>query len=423
MINTLIDLGTALALFCLARKLLGEAREALLVTTLWSMSPTVITISSEARQYDLLCLITILFAIQVLRCTRVEHSGVRDYFMLVGVTTLGALTHYQFAVVVMGGVTFLFIKKFKTNRRHLVRLLASITVGYLIFIAFHPQFYLSLVRQNIQAQIFNYSEVPIKLVDVTIALMGFIMPISSMIVASSLIGFIVPGFVLSNVDVLISIYKLVSISMALALVWLTWATCSSSETHFPRVFLLSFLGWTAGSVILLFLTFFSPSHAMGPRYLSMAWPFLALLFGYTLRLRCLDKWRLRLMVLLCVGMCLIGITSVVAKSVLHRPDPSRIFTPGRVVLMDNVARGVLPRVYFHIPDDVDVFFANQDYILAHSELWLPRIQKGNAVYINNNSYGGSEEKKEIILALINQHNEVMPLSKGALEIGQVYLVK
>jgi len=424
--NTLIALGTALALFGLARQLLGDPREALIVTTLWAMSPTVIAISSEARQYDLLALITVLFAWHALRCSQLERLNWRDGLLIAALTMLGALIHYQFALVVMGGVMFLAIRLFRTNRRHLVSFLAYITVGYLAFVLLHPQFYLSIMRQRQQAQVFQYSEVPIRLVNVASGFLGFIMPISSVNVVSSLVGFIMPDSAVPWKNVLIAIYKVVAIALFLGLAWLIWATYRLMQAHRLRAFLMSFLGWTAGFVTLLYLACFSPRHAMGSRYLTMAWPFIAFSLVYALRLPSFDRWRGRLVVLLCVGMCLIGMTSVVARiwyqSVLHGPALMAAFTPGRIVLVDNVARGILPCIYFHIPEETDVFFADQNYLLTHVDLWLPRVRQGNAIYISSDAYSGTKANKEQILMLIREYNEVIPLSKGVLPIDEAYLV-
>lgn len=146
-LNIVISLTTALFLFRLALYVLGRYNGALIATFIWAMSPAVISISFTARHYDLLALATVIFVDQIIRYADLSNRPrLRQFVQLSIITAAGMLTHYYFLLVIVGAAIFLTLRLARDNIRHLSMGLVSIGVGCVIFIALHPNFYLSFSR-------------------------------------------------------------------------------------------------------------------------------------------------------------------------------------------------------------------------------------------------------------------------------------
>lgn len=406
-LNILIALVATLFLFGLARYTLCDSMEAALVAFMWTLSPAVIPISFEARQYDLLALCTILFVWQVIKCADLtKQPKLRASILLVILTTTGALTHYHFSIVVMGCSIFLIAKLVRENRHRLMAALASIGMGYVISFLLHPHFYLSFQRQQAQAEAFRYKDI--------------IPRVRSVI--SSFLAFFVYGklskYIFLGLLSIIIIYVIIVHYNRILNIGRYIYKIKSNEFYIVYLFL-----WIAGATILLYLTFLSPGHAMGGRYLSMVWPFCAFIPVFLLRFG--RKFRVLLTICFCVSLLLFGSASVLHPNYVNsrKPDPAALLKSSDVVVVDNVARGILPRIFWHVPDDKLMFAASQDYLLDHQDIWLSRLD-GESVYISELSYENTATQREKILDLISQeYEEIVPIEGGIWGLGDVFKIQ
>src|SRR5829696_2342525 len=72
-LNLVIVSLTAVALAGLGRLAFRDDAEAVVLSAVWVLSPAAVSTSTEARQYDLLALVTVLFVWQFLRVIRTER--------------------------------------------------------------------------------------------------------------------------------------------------------------------------------------------------------------------------------------------------------------------------------------------------------------------------------------------------------------
>jgi hypothetical protein len=124
------------------------------------------------------------------------------------------------------------------------------------------------------------------------------------------------------------------------------------------------------------------------------WPFFA--FVPIFLLRFLNGHRELAASALCVLIFLFGTASVLHTTGLDRQnlDTVALITDATKVLVDNVHRGVLPRLLLHMRDGQTVLAADQPYLLAHSDKWLDRIGS-ESIYVTS-SYGNADDRQEEI---------------------------
>ena len=112
-LNLLIFAAAALALFGFARRLLREPLSAALVVLVWAVSPAVVPIATEARMYDLLALVSILFSWQVVRLAEAPRLSRRGLAALALASAAGLATVFTFLLV--AAATTLLYLAFKTH--------------------------------------------------------------------------------------------------------------------------------------------------------------------------------------------------------------------------------------------------------------------------------------------------------------------
>ncbi|NIM77000.1 MAG: hypothetical protein GTO21_10070 [Armatimonadetes bacterium] len=401
-LNTAIALLTALTLFGFARYALGNSWQALAVACVWGFSPVVIQISLEARQYDLLALWTVLFIWQILKCSDLRRQfSWREYTVLIAVVAAGALTQYLFSLAVAGALLFLVARLAWKDARRLAKGVLSIGVGYVIFYLLHPGFYLAFARQRAQENPGIFEDVGAKIETVCKGFLDFFTPATSA--------------------------RPLPILIALAAVMIIWILLVVPRRDLRSIFQFDsansqsvyFFSWILGSMVLFYFAFMSPSPGMGGRYMAMVWPFFAFTLIFILGLSA--KYGRILMGAFCIAMLASGISSVLGGTSQDlRPDSRFAVELSDKTLVDNVSRGVLPRVFWHIADDSYVFAASQEYLLDHKDLWLPYLD--GAVYISSVHYGGTFSRQRQLLALISKDYKICPDEKVDASIGRAFII-
>jgi hypothetical protein len=180
----------------------------------------------------------------------------------------------------------------------------------------------------------------------------------------------------------------------------------------------------AGLSIILYLTYVSPIHAMTERHMSAVWPFYPFLVILLLRLVGQSK-RNRITVLLGTAVLLSSLFMVWQQGsavdetawddVVYSDNLERF-------VADGVYQGILPRIFFQLPDDALIYVAAQNELLEQPEAWLPALGT-DSVYISELSYDNTEANRDKILELLGQQFQVIsrPVDNGT--IGKPYFIE
>jgi hypothetical protein len=381
--GALLNLGlvllTMLALFGLATRVLRDRLDAALAASLWAVSPAVVAISSEARQYDLLALVSVLCVWQALRLAEAPPGRAGGAAALLGVATAaGALTHYHFALVAVAaaGVLALRLRQAPPGapRRARLRRLAlgvgALAGGYAVFIAAHPGFLESFARQEGQASSPSAAGLGLR-VDRTVSAFAefFVGKLESAALAYLAFGCVVA----------------VGCAIALLARSAQKGRTRDGEAGAERLMLLVFV-WLAGTTVLLYLTFVSPVTAMGGRYLATCWPFLALVIVGGLRGAGGLRPALGLAVVVAVAACSVA-ELVELHSAADRRARSALATARGALVIDTVRRGLLPAIILDTPASRPVFAADQRSLLDRKPLWLPQVD-ADVAFASTLSYVG-----------------------------------
>ncbi len=161
---------------------------------------------------------------------------------------------------------------------------------------------------------------------------------------------------------------------------------------------------------------------MGGPYLAAVWPFYA--FIPVLIARFVGRSRSLLAGAFC---CALAISA--GMRVQHarwansfRPDPSALLEDAGSVVVDNVARGIFPRIFWHLPENKPVFAADQAYLLEHRDAWLARAGDGG-LFISELSYGNTPERQQAIIELIREsYGQVAAVEGGVLGVGDAFKI-
>ena len=415
-LNILISIIAIPLIYSLANGILKNPVESAVVAFIWALSPTVMLVSGQARQYDLLAFCTILLVWQIVRCADIGRNFRFLQFILLSVSTAaGALTHYHFSIIIFGCSLFLLARLIKIDRRRLASGLVSVAAGLVLFFLVHPDFLLSAKLQTAQAQAFRYAEIIPRLKAIVLTFGTFFwhgMP------------FI---FIFSPAIIYKYVYPLLMISLLVGLTVIYFKKRPDMAGHFRKTnftgyYVLYFLLWTAGITVLGYLCFLSPMHAMAPRYLVMAWPFFA--FLPVLIIRFFRRFKVILFISLCFLQTLFGSLDMLYLNSAEdkKLDQIALLKGSDMILVDNVRRGVLPGIFWHIPEDKLMFAADQRYLLDHPEIWQTELGPKSA-YVSVILYGNSLQQQQEILDLIRQDHRIIPVSGGVWGLGNVFRIE
>jgi hypothetical protein len=410
-LNIALAALTGIALFALARRVLGDPLEGALVAAVWSLSPAAIRVFAEARQYELLALLAVLFVWQCLRFadppTRSER---RDAALLAAAAAAGALTHFLFALVAVAGAGLLVARLWRADRALLAWGIASIAAGYAAFSLLHPEFARSLERGGGQGaapaldRLFGRLELTVDtLAELVLPPVLAHEPLAAAACAA-----------LAAMTALVLVRGLRTPAGA--------EVTRAGRTRFRAVAMpLVFVG-LAGAHIVLFLSFVTPGGAMAFKHLSAVWPFAA--FVPVLALEALFR-RARAPTAAAGGVALAAAGAIAVLGHLPRSETPPALERARGVVLDNVARGVLPRVVWRLPDEARVFAADQRHLLEHPTAWLPELARGD-LYVtglppSDPRYGNSAERGRRVAAAIARRHRLEPVPESV-ERARVYRI-
>src|SRR3954453_18358714 len=375
-LNILLATLTALATFGLGRQALGDAVDAGLLAAIWIVSSATISTSTEARQYDLFPLVTVLFLWQGLRVPRPERRVRPVDAALLGILTcVGALTHYLFGAVVIGAAALAAGRLLPREWRGFVGYGGAGGLGAALALALNPSFQQALRRERSQREDFDATQVGGRADRVFSTLADFFVgkahnpPGAGRVVAALLVvGLVVLGILglASRAGARGTLRdRLAGGSLALMALWL------------------------GGTIIALYLTFVSPRNGMGATYLAPVWPLIAAI--PILLMRFTGPLRRPLGVILAAGVLAAGISSVraVDRANADLPEPGALIGRHGEMLVDSDARGMLPVALWHAQRRRIVLVASQRTLVDHPDRWLATLGRRRLVYVSVAALGGN----------------------------------
>lgn len=377
MLNSLIAVLTIAFLFTAAKTLFRRSADGLLVALTYAFSPSVLLVSQEARQYDLLALLTVVFLCIVLKVATGEgERRPAMLLLLAGVIVLGSSIHHQFVFPVFGALLLVVYRWWQSRDRTFAIVIGSILGGYLAARLLHPLSTNATLLPSLQAV---WDELPSRFSQVLFAY-------------STFYYVLVPFLILLSIMVVVRGRKGVGRESF---------HLETGERFGPLLFLLLV---TAGAITTMYLLTLSPAHAMGPpKYLSMIWPLIAFLPAYILRF---VRYRTSVVLYFVLVPLLSSLTFPLQMRVYRLPDPALALSQHSLVVVDNPARGVFLQLAWNLPDDMPVIVAWQDTLLAHQSVWLEHVQPGT-LYISDLSFQNSAVKQQQLLDLFALHDFVL----------------
>lgn len=394
-LNVVVAVCTGLALFGLARWVHRDARRAASTVVFWALSAPVVAVSLMARQYGLLALLsvcTIWFALA--QFTRPGVPRPWTSVVLAGLIGLGLATYYQFAVLVAGLLAWMTLT-FWSEWKRLGLLYASALGGGLLLFALHPGFLNSFSVLN-GTRSMAKGDLPRRLRQSVDTVAGFfITPRGASAVVSRFSGVTALAAIL-GVGILVLIIVLIA---GMGLHWTDFRPSAADTSSQYRLGAVLFLGmWILLGIVGMYLTGRSPVHAMGDRYLAMVWPFLAFAPAAALhRLRAVPSAAI---IVIWALLSVPGQLAAVAGGPTS-PRVSDILAPAKHIVVDSVARGVVPRIVIDAAPGTRVFAGPQSSLLRDPGAWADELERGDIV-VSDPIYAEDPENKARIKQELEQ---------------------
>lgn len=404
-----IALNAVLALFAaglilgLAKWVFGDFLRASAVVAFWALSTSTLGGSLVARQYGLLALISVATVWAALAL----YSPPRQPRWLAAITVaalvgLGMGTHYQFGLLVAGLLAWFTVTCWRQWGR-LMWLYGSALAGGLSLFVINPGFWLSL---SVLSRSKSVGQLDHRMETTLDTILGFF---ASPDVASRIVARLGGSGALAVV--------LTGTCLMLGGL-ITWALLASRrpneatprfETRAPlsRLTAVILIGvWNLAGITGLYLAGRSPAHAMGDRYLAMAWPFLAFV-----PMLMFLRFKPYLATALVVVWALIGIPGQL-HAILAVPKATtigQIVAPAKHIVVDSVARGTLPRIVIAANPDTEIFAVSQAALVDSPDAWLNRLEPGDLV-LSDGAYANSPERRQQLSHELEQRFTVKKIS-------------
>lgn len=310
--------------------------------------------------------------------------------MLALTAAAGASTHIHFAFVLAAGLIVVAAKLYRTDPRRLINPLVAVSLGYVIALILFPIFTVAEKQQSRLDQ-FDTSGVLLRAV---ISLAAF-----------------APYFYILPLG--IGLFLLIRKTRTDTIPSLNGFPPKNFGA--PQIFLVGLI--VSGLVVLLYVLFLTPVHAMGIKYLSIAWPFLS--FSSAIILNYSNH---RYSIALYFYLVAIALSMAFLVDILNQAkiEYSSYFDQAEVIVVDNRERGILPQLIWHIPDDKIVIADSQNGLLRNFDNWDKHLND-RAAYISIDSVKFSDTKREDTLARLRELGfETSSIGQIPIRIGHEY---
>jgi hypothetical protein len=409
-LNSVLFVVTFFVLFRLLREVFESDLPAGLAVFLWAVSPQVIDVAMNARQYSLLTLIAVGFAWALLRLVRPGPWSKLAMLVLPLCAAAGMMTQYQYFVVIAGGaaLALLLVASRRIPPARAAAVILLLACGAALFWLLNPHFLEMMSRQRVGSQPFDAAVAHSRVKRVIAELAAFALPVAPhrRYALWAALCLLLPG-----------ILALRSIRADLR--------NRSAQGNPSPIAQLAFLGGSvAAGIIGMYVLFITPEHAMGARYLGAVFPFVA--FGLVLALRTLPR---QAACAAAAALCLWQVGASLNVALTSRADASAQFAAAvawqpdtSTVLLDNITRGVVPGIVSHLPDHALVLASPQENLLTRPVILADRATR-TVLYVTDNRYGNTRANFEKIRdRLIGEGFEVRDLECDMFGIGRVHKI-
>jgi 4-amino-4-deoxy-L-arabinose transferase-like glycosyltransferase len=357
-LNVVIFLISNWALYHLASHLFDDKRLVTLTLFSYALNPSVILISTETRQYELLGAFTILLAWQTIDF--LEKPTLQNRIIVVLISIGGSLTHYYFILAIAACAAYSFIQE--KELRKLICLVFLYFTGYLGAFFIHPFLFSTLTAIPDRVPVFSLVEMADRIQRVITSLSSFY--------------YLLPLLLIIMLIIVIRKEKRIELKSA-------------------KSYSILIIPVLIGVVIILqYLSFRTPTHTMGkPKYWSMIWPFLAFLPAYTL------QWfKMRRSVALYLYAVPTVLAILITIMALGQASTNPFPPDTKTVLLDHTDRGLVLPVIWTLPDNASLIVASQDELLQNQS-WLDYVNK-DSIYLGDASGNNTLEKIRKIQSMI-----------------------
>ena len=445
--NLVLHVITAVLLWHLARRVFVRGPPAAAAVLLWAVSPAVISTGLATRPYTLMTLATVVLVLLALRAAEPGPPG--DYMrpstaVLLGIAAVsaaGLASQFQFGVVLAVVGAWVALRRLgfgglgggpgeaRTGRASVARarqaigavatVAAAMVAGALVAAAITGDVAAMVERQRDQAETLTSAEFALRVPRVPTALAEFVW-LDPPAVAGLVIGVALAVAGLAAAFLLLRASHRGELAVrgirpvaALAAVW-------------------CFLALAVG-ILGVYLAGVSPRFAVEPRYLAPVWPFAAVTLVVLWQVVSPPPPRRRDVAtgwagVAAVSASVLGVAVIVMMLGTVRPlvtpspdDPSSVIADVDRVVTDNIARGVLPRIVWHLPDDMPVRADSPSDLARESELFS--APEETVLYISVPGYEVDAEGRDRVLRAARDHGTVTQVRGSVWGIGQFFMVR
>lgn len=341
LLNVMAGLLILILLVVLAGRVLGSTTAALAVAVIWYLSPAVVQIDLEARQYQFLG----LFALASFAIGQLLSDGRRSFGLLlafVAVNTAGMLTHYYFSFLLLPGALILLM-------RHGLRAPTLLYFGS--FIASLCLFLLAFPSIFDFVDVFLHRDPDPDAVDLTA-----VDRLKAILYAS--MAFFTYGHWSRYAYLIVLIIFLGLCAFRARKVYGRIRPWLGSPIGQVLVHLL----WAGAFTVLLYLAGISPAQAVGEQYFAYIWPALAIVLVYLAR----KVLPVNLLVVTAAAhITLLAMafgTSVRNSEYVQNALPMAWYEEmanADLVIIDERKRSGLPRICRHLPAGLPLFIMDK----------------------------------------------------------------
>ncbi len=349
------------AFVALASVVLQRPIDALAATALWALNPHSVVVSFLIRPYELLTLFTVLIAWRALLLSDPNRrTSSRDWIWVVVLTAFGLLTHYQF-VIPLGAAAILVLTCVVTkDPGRIWKSVLAVLVGVAVFCLAYPEVTSLFSSYGMQIEHSSQMETPDPVLWTLTTILQFYKPMAGSLGLSILFGWV-----------------------AILCAALIARGIAGDRAPFPRntregkvVILLAIIG---GVIIGAFISGLTPAHAMGPQYLSMVWPLLAI--ATVIAFRQAHPSPKVSVALLVFSVAVFSFSHLENRAKYDRASSASVaaFAWAERIVVATPREVVLTRLLFAAEKDALFYVATSPELVAVRDSWLNSLKPGDIV--------------------------------------------
>jgi hypothetical protein len=271
-LNMILHILSLFVLFGITKKLNYTPVVSAMICLVWAASPAASGVIFYARQYELLGLICLLYALAFLSW---KQQPTRINILLITLfASLGFLTHYSFVYLSGGYWVYAMLNVRSIGYRHLVAYTTTFMIAALCLSLLHPHFMDQFMLQQHRTQHFGMSDLFARVGKTALSVCNFFLPVISMLkpILLGLTGKLLLGVVLFASSMLLLFAWL---KRSFLKIRLSQLFTGKLNLTFPVFMAIWFLVITA----IPYFLFITPFHSMGGQYLVCLYPFMAIIIG------------------------------------------------------------------------------------------------------------------------------------------------